>query len=80
MSEEESHRTVDRGRYYAILPMLLELRDGQPVTEALEREYSSVTTSWTARPWTTCLPSTACTSRTPPAKRRSCCDDARPTS
>ena len=41
VSDEESHRTVDRGRYYAILPMLLELRDGQPVTEALEREYSS---------------------------------------
>jgi hypothetical protein len=41
VSEEESHRTVDRGRYYAILPMLLELRDGQAAGEALEREYSS---------------------------------------
>jgi len=41
ISEEECHRTVDRGRYYAILPMLLELRDGQPVPEALEHEYSS---------------------------------------
>ena len=41
VSEEECHRTVDRGRYYAILPMLLELRDGQPVPEALAAEYSS---------------------------------------
>ena len=41
VSEEECHRTVDRGRYYAILPMLLELRDGQPVPEVLAREYSS---------------------------------------
>ena len=41
VSEEESHRTVDRGRYFAILPMLLELRDGQAAGEALEREYSS---------------------------------------
>ncbi len=41
VSEEECHRTVDRGRYYAILPMLLELRDGQPVPEVLEGEYSS---------------------------------------
>jgi len=41
VSEEECHRTVDRGSYYAILPMLLELRDGQPVPEVLEHEYSS---------------------------------------
>jgi len=41
VSEEECHRTVDRGPYYAILPMLLELRDGQPVPEVLAREYSS---------------------------------------
>jgi len=41
VSEEECHRTVDRGRYYAILPMLLELRDGQEVPEVLKREYSS---------------------------------------
>ncbi|MGZ4198747.1 MAG: polysaccharide biosynthesis protein, partial [Thermoleophilia bacterium] len=41
VSEEECHRTVDRGQYYAILPMLLELRDGQPVPEVLEGEYSS---------------------------------------
>jgi FlaA1/EpsC-like NDP-sugar epimerase len=41
VSEEECHRTVDRGRYYAILPMLLELREGEGPVDALEREYSS---------------------------------------
>ncbi|MFA4965614.1 MAG: polysaccharide biosynthesis protein [Thermoleophilia bacterium] len=41
VSEEECHRTVDRGRYYAILPMLLELRDDEAPAEALDREYSS---------------------------------------
>ena len=41
VSEEECHRTADRGRYYAILPMLLELRDEQAVTVALDHEYSS---------------------------------------
>ncbi len=42
VSEEECHRTVDRGRYYAILPMLPELRNGDMITPALEGEYSSV--------------------------------------
>ncbi len=41
VSEEECHRTVDRGSYYAILPMLLELRDDQPAGAALTGEYSS---------------------------------------
>lgn len=41
VSEEECHRTVERGAYYVILPILLELRDGQAVEGALEREYSS---------------------------------------
>ncbi len=41
VSEEECHRTVDRGRYYAILPMLPELREGEAFVEALEQEYSS---------------------------------------
>ena len=41
VSEEECHRTVDRGKHYAILPMLLELRDGQATLEALAHEYSS---------------------------------------
>jgi UDP-glucose 4-epimerase len=41
VSEEECHRTVSRGEYYVILPMLPELRDGQPFTPALTSEYSS---------------------------------------
>ena len=41
VSEEECHRTVDRGRYFAILPMLPELREGETAVEALEHEYSS---------------------------------------
>ena len=30
ISEEEAHRTVDRGDYYAIRPMLPELRTATP--------------------------------------------------
>jgi UDP-glucose 4-epimerase len=41
VSEEECHRTVDRGHFYAILPMLLELRDDRVIPEALDAEYSS---------------------------------------
>ena len=41
VSEEECHRTVDRGRYYAILPILPELRNGDKIVPALEGEYSS---------------------------------------
>jgi UDP-glucose 4-epimerase len=41
ISEEESHRSVDRGSYYAILPMLPELSDGVEYTAALKNEYSS---------------------------------------
>jgi FlaA1/EpsC-like NDP-sugar epimerase len=41
VSEEECHRTVDRGPYYAIQPMLPELLDGGPVEAALDDEYSS---------------------------------------
>ena len=41
VSEEECHRTVSRGEYYVILPMLPELRDGQLFTPALTSEYSS---------------------------------------
>lgn len=40
ISEEEAPRTVERGKYYAIRPMLPELR-GEPVEPALEREYCS---------------------------------------
>lgn len=41
VSEEECFRTVERGDYYVILPVLPELRDGQDFTPALENEYSS---------------------------------------
>jgi len=41
ISEEECHRSVDRGNYYAILPMLPELSDGQAYTAALPNEFSS---------------------------------------
>ena len=41
VSEEECHRTISRGEYYVILPMLPELRDAAPITPALTSEYSS---------------------------------------
>jgi len=41
VSEEECHRTVERGYYYAILPNLPELRDNAPIKAALTNEYSS---------------------------------------
>lgn len=41
VSEEEIHRTEDRGKYYAILPMLPELRNGEPPLTVLTSEYSS---------------------------------------
>ena len=41
VSEEECFRTVERGDYYVILPVLPELRDQQNVKPALENEYSS---------------------------------------
>ncbi|MEA2236539.1 MAG: hypothetical protein QOC81_1263 [Thermoanaerobaculia bacterium] len=41
VSEEECHRTISRGEYYVILPMLPELRDREPFTPALTSEYSS---------------------------------------
>ncbi len=41
VSEEECHRTVSRGEYYVILPMLPELRGPEPFTPALTSEYSS---------------------------------------
>jgi UDP-glucose 4-epimerase len=41
VSDEESHHTVDRGDYYAILPLLPELRaTGEPLAR-LDGEYSS---------------------------------------
>jgi UDP-glucose 4-epimerase len=41
ISEEERYRTVERGNYYAILPILPELRGGDEVLYPLEDEYSS---------------------------------------
>ena len=41
VSEEECHRTVDRGEYYAILPILPEVRTDSTFTPALEDEYGS---------------------------------------
>jgi UDP-glucose 4-epimerase len=41
ISEEERYRSVERGNYYAILPILPELRFSDQVVNPLEDEYSS---------------------------------------
>lgn len=41
ISEEEAHRTVPRGNYYVILPILPELRKDDTDCQPLEHEYSS---------------------------------------
>ncbi len=41
VSEEERYRTVERGPFYAILPILPELRRSEEVVQPLEDEYSS---------------------------------------
>ncbi|MBI2839866.1 MAG: polysaccharide biosynthesis protein [Acidobacteria bacterium] len=41
VSEEEAHRTVDRGRWYAILPMLPEVLGDRRAVPCLADEYSS---------------------------------------
>lgn len=41
VSEEECFRTVERGAYYVILPVLPELRDKTEVLTTLDSEYSS---------------------------------------
>ena len=41
VSAEEAHRTVERGNYYVIMPMLPELRSPSQVESPLEREFSS---------------------------------------
>jgi FlaA1/EpsC-like NDP-sugar epimerase len=41
VSEEECHRTVDRGKYYAILPILPEVSNGDAIAPALAGEFSS---------------------------------------
>lgn len=41
ISEEEVHRTVQRGPYYAIRPILPELQRGEEAVAVLTKEYSS---------------------------------------
>jgi UDP-glucose 4-epimerase len=41
VSEEEAHRTVERGDYYVIMPMLPELRPSARIENPLKVEYSS---------------------------------------
>jgi UDP-glucose 4-epimerase len=41
VSEEECFRTVERGDYYVILPVLPELREDNELKTTLDREYSS---------------------------------------
>ncbi|MBV9925979.1 MAG: polysaccharide biosynthesis protein [Acidobacteria bacterium] len=41
VSEEEAYRTVERGEYYCIRPMLPELLEGDEAGEPLGHEYSS---------------------------------------
>jgi FlaA1/EpsC-like NDP-sugar epimerase len=41
VSEEEAYRTIARGDYYVIRPMLPELLDGEEAGDLLGREYSS---------------------------------------
>jgi FlaA1/EpsC-like NDP-sugar epimerase len=41
VSEEEAHRTVERGEYYGIIPMLPELAATDHVENSLAKEYSS---------------------------------------
>ena len=43
ISEEERRRSVDRGKYYAIQPILPELRDAEERLADLPGEYSSAT-------------------------------------
>jgi UDP-glucose 4-epimerase len=41
VSEEECFRTVERGDYYVIMPVLPELRESTEIKQALDGEYSS---------------------------------------
>ncbi len=41
ISEEECHRAVERGNYYAILPILPEITGGAKVDPAIDTEFSS---------------------------------------
>jgi FlaA1/EpsC-like NDP-sugar epimerase len=44
VSEEECHRTIERGKWYVILPMLPEIRGEWKGSSALTKEYSSADT------------------------------------
>jgi len=44
VSEEEAHRTIERGDYYVIQPMLPELLDGNGAQNPIGHEYSSADT------------------------------------
>jgi UDP-glucose 4-epimerase len=41
ISDEESHRTIERGNFYAIMPILPELGSDEPIKACLTGEYSS---------------------------------------
>ena len=41
VSEEEAHRTIERGNFYVILPILPELSPDEKIKPALEKEFSS---------------------------------------
>jgi UDP-glucose 4-epimerase len=41
ISEEEAHRTGKRGEHYVIGPILPELQEKSPLSQALDKEYSS---------------------------------------
>lgn len=41
VSDEEAHRTVERGKWYAILPILPEVCGERTGTGCLKKEYSS---------------------------------------
>ena len=42
VSEDETYRTVERGKWYAIRPMLPELNSERAIQTCLDREYSSM--------------------------------------
>jgi FlaA1/EpsC-like NDP-sugar epimerase len=47
VSEEEAYRTIERGKWYAILPMLPEVNEDQNWRPALKKEFSSSDTVMT---------------------------------
>ena len=49
VSEEEVHRTVKKGSYYAIQPILPEITRGKPIKPSLTKEYSSANSLMTKK-------------------------------